>query len=221
MVKNNTKQESEIKKKVLEKLLESQKDIIERKKKEKAEKEEKQEKIEVKEKSKEENLEEEHEKPEFFEAPQKQTKPQRKVPTNLEETFQFQDSPQDENLEESLSGVETPKKKEDPKEFYNSFSYGAKQGEENQKYGSPIQAGTAQIKQRDIGPLNVADIRIRNTTTGISSDVQREINEYSPKGTEEKYNVRNMEQLDPNDLSRDRNKNPFLHDTERVEMKYE
>jgi hypothetical protein len=213
MAKPNTKQESEIKKKALEKLLESQKEIIERKKKEEAEKKE------VKEKSQE---EEEPEEPEFFETPRQETRPQRRVPTNLEESFQFQDSPQDENLEESLAGVETPKKKEDSKEFYNSFSYGSKQEEAKQKYGNPIQAGTARIKQRDVGPLTAADVRMRNTTmTGISSDIQKEIAEYSPKGDEERYNVRNMERLDPNDLNRDRDRNPFLHDAEKVEAKYE
>ncbi len=168
------------------------------------------------------DFEEETQETEFFSAPQNERKTKIKNPT-LEESFAVQGSPREENLEENLAGVETPRKEEkDSKEFYSTISYGTKQDGVDHKYGGQIQQGGIAQRKEDMGPITAGDIRRNHfTTNGISPDVKKEIAEYKSHSPEEKYSVQNLERMDPTDLNRERNKNPFLQDAERVEMKYE
>ncbi len=173
-------------------------------------------------KPKEETLEEEIEEPEFFQIPLQNLTQKRRTNTNLEETFQIQDSAEEFSLEDSLAGVEIGKKDSREKDFYQTISYGTKTEDPYQKYGSPIQTTTAETRQREIGPLTVADVKLgTNTLTGLNPEVMSEVRKYASQDSDEKYSVGNLGRLDPNDMNRDKGRNPFLREAERVGMKYE
>jgi len=181
-------------------------------------KEKKSERIEFEE----ETLEEVVQEPEIFVTPETFLTKKSRILKNIEKTFQVQDYPEDFSLENSIAGVEVIKKDSKEQEFYNTISDGAKTEDFTYRYGSPIQSTGIQIRQREVGPLTTADIRLRqNKMTGINYGVMTEMKKYASQDPDQKYDTKNLQRIDPYDINRDKGRNSLLHEVERVEVRYE
>ena len=138
-------------------------------------------------------------------------KPSNKKPSLfLEENISQTDNENSENLEESLARIETPKKKEDSKEFYNQTSYAGNENSEKQKYESPAHNERMVEKRNETKFLTAGEIRFSQPTTAFVPEVKSETQKYSTE-KKEHYNSSRVDTFDPHDINpRKRNDNPQL-----------
>ncbi len=211
--KNRKKKEERINPEILKKLL----------KKEEKKDQKKDEGVKEVDKKKE-TLEEEISEDEIFNVPLEKAVDKKKLNTSLEETLGTEDDLKDYNLEDTLGGVETKKKETSDKNFYSSVGnvYGPKNELGDNKYASPINSGHTNLRQNEVGPLSVSDIRKNPFVTTLANpEIQSELRKYSSgSDDEEKYNVSNLDILNPNDQNRKRKSNPFLSDIQDIQLDY-